>query len=163
MELAVAYPVVALHVFFGVLWIGSSAAYTFAALPAVVGLPLPAQRAAVGRLVVAGETLIGGAALGTLILGAAAVYATGRSDRLLAFDSRFAWCVWASVAVVLALQIAGSGRVRILERFKKDEALRAPDQGLTRDALLRGMIQTGRIDLAGFALIVAIMALLRFS
>lgn len=157
-----------LHIAMAMAWVGAAIALEVVVEPATTSVPL-AQQQALGRRLSARSvpffTVVG---TGTLVLGVIRGTVLGPLQSLTAFGTGYG-ITWI-IALVLTASLAALGALAIgpaAERlYASDELWQANPQGRPssgRAAAVRHLRLLGRVQLAGFALVLACMVLMSFD
>jgi copper resistance protein D len=154
-----------LHIAMAILWVGAAVALEVVVGPAVLCLPLASQQALGRRLGSRAVPFFTIAGSGTLLFGIVRGTVLGPLHRLDAFASAYG-ITW-MVALTFTAALAAWGALLIgrgAERLYSDDSLWQPASGGQASRALRQSqrrLQTlGRLQLAGFALVLTCMILM---
>lgn len=151
-ELAFALVTLFVHLLAIVLWMGGGLFMILVVRPTLVALPdgsgLPALRR-IGALSDRYLTTTGWIAV---VFGAISGIALRRAGEMLTLDTRWGWAI--TVGAIVSLVIVTAGTPDAVRSFRDGHAV-----SWTRGGILRA----GWLRIAGFSLVLALMALARFS
>lgn len=150
-----------LHIAMGMVWVGASVALEVVVEPAMASLPLVARQALGRRLAARSVPFYAVVGSGTMLLGILRGTVLGPLRDAAAFGTPYG-VTW-MVALLLTAGLAALGALLIgpdTERLYASDELWLPDAGPALGAKLRRLRVLGRIQLGGFALVVACMVLM---
>jgi hypothetical protein len=164
-EFWLVYPAVTLHLLMVVTWAGGVLFWNLVVGPGVAALPPTDGRRLMRSFARRGDGFLTVAGLGAIIFGALSGIAIGRYGEALGLQTRWGWAiaVGATCAVIAFIVGKRSGAIGLAVLDDDHHWMGTPEADRERDLLFARMTRLDRVEMVLFVVILALMALARFS
>lgn len=151
-EFAFALVTLFIHLLAIVLWMGGGLFMILVVRPTLVALPDGAGRPALRRIGALSDRYLTAAGWTAVVFGAISGIALRRAGEMLTLDTRWGWAITLGALISLVIVVAGT-----------PDAIRSFRDGHAISWTRVGVLRAGWLRIAGFSLVLALMALARFS